>query len=46
MTNRRAVFFNTEGQIGNRPSFKSIYYCYDFLQGSDIQWFELPKEKF
>ena len=25
--NRRAIFFNDKGCIGDRPSFKSIYYC-------------------
>jgi hypothetical protein len=44
MTNRRAVFFNDKGLIGNRPSFKSIYYCNEFLIDGDIQWFELPKK--
>jgi len=44
MPNKRAKFFNENGCIGNRPSFKSIYYCIDFLQDNDIQWFELNEK--
>jgi len=46
MPNKRAMFFNEKGLIGKRPSFKSIYYCKDFLVGGkDIEWFELKKER-
>jgi len=46
MPKERAVFFdNSKNQIGKRASFKSIYYCKDFLVGHDIKWFELGKQK-
>ena len=40
---KRARFFNENGCIGKQPSFKAIYYCVDFLQDNDIQWFELDR---
>ena len=40
---KRAKFFNQNGKINKGISFKSIYYCIDFLQGNDIQWFELNR---
>ena len=42
---KRARFFNENGCIGKSPSFKSIYYCLDFLQNKDIEWFELDRKK-
>lgn len=42
---KRARFFKDTGSSGSQPSFKSIYYCYNFLQGKDIQWFELDISK-
>jgi hypothetical protein len=45
MTNKRAKFFTANGCIDKGISFKSIYYCKDFLINRDIEWFELPKDK-
>jgi hypothetical protein len=44
MPDKRATFFNSNGSIGDRPSFKSVYLCYNFLIGNNIKWFELKKE--
>lgn len=45
MSDKRSKFFNEDGCIGASPSFKSIYICYDFLIGDDIQWFALDRTK-
>jgi hypothetical protein len=44
MPDKRARFFNEKGCIGKQPSFKSIYYCIDFLTDKDIEWFTLDKK--
>ena len=42
--NRRAKFFNTEGNvIGNRPSFKSVYFC-KWLCTKEINFVDMEKE--
>ena len=44
MPDKRSNFFNSEGKpIKGRISFKSIYYCYDFLE-KNIQWFKIDKK--
>jgi len=44
MSNKRSKFFNDKWEsIWNQPSFKAIYYCYNFLIWNDIQWFELDR---
>lgn len=40
---KRAKFFNENGKINKGISFKSIYYCVDFLVDKDIEWFELDR---
>lgn len=41
MPNARAKFFRNWKPIWDRPSFKAIYYCKDFLVNWDIKWFKL-----
>jgi len=43
--NRRAKFFNNNKEcIGKQPSFKSIYYCYDFMD-KGIYFTNMKKEQ-
>jgi len=43
ISDKRAKFFNSEGKpIGNRVSFKAIYYCHDFLNKT-IDWFTIDR---
>ena len=43
--NRRARFFNNKKEcIGNRPSFKSVYCCYDFIDRG-IYFTNMEKEQ-
>ena len=43
ISDKRSKFFNKKWTIWNQPTFKAIYYCYNFLQQNDIQWFKLDK---
>lgn len=44
MPDKRARFFNENGCIGKQPSFKSVYYCREFLVGQDIAWCKIDRD--
>jgi len=44
MSDKRSKFFNENGLIDKGISFKAIYVCWNFLQGRDIDWFELDRK--